>query len=125
MLSYPAYFDLCLTDDNGVVVLGKSDIMFGGSSIIKIDFSGNVVWSKSFHSAVHGGETNLLALEELSNGNIAIVGSTTEFTDAHGTSAFNTNTIAIMLDKMVAFCGLRYSEDTQRTQGGTGGSALS
>jgi len=117
ILSYPAYFDLCLTDDNGVVVLRKSDIMFGGSSIIKIDFSGNVVWSKSFHSAVHGGETNLLALEELSNGNIAIVGSTTEFTDAHGTSAFNTNTIAIMLDKNGSFLWIkilgRYTEDTE------------
>ena len=100
ILSYPAYFDLCLTNDNGVVVLRKSDIMFGGSSIIKIDFSGNVVWSKSFHSAVHGGATDLMAVRELSNGNIAIVGMTTEFNEySHHGALDDYNTIAIMLDK--------------------------
>jgi len=93
------YFDFCLTDDGIIVTRYVANTEYGGSSIFKIDLSGGIIWSKSFHSVVHGGVTDLMALTQLSNGNIAIVGRTTEFTEYthHGLSDFNT--IATVFDE--------------------------
>lgn len=114
LIDYGRFFDLCLTNDNGIIVLrSPGSAEYGGSSIFKLNLSGDIVWSKYFHSTVHGGETYLMALTQLSNSNIAIVGGTTEFSE-YTHHAF-LNTIAITINENGDFLWIkvlgRSSED--------------
>jgi len=77
------FFALSSLKDNGFIISCESER--NGSLIFKTNLSGDVIWSNLFTSyASHyaaGGDTNILAIQPLQNGNVALVGSSTEFAD--------------------------------------------